>query len=65
VAAKKSEWAVIKFTKVSTLRDGGKVTGIAVESLELKKGADEHKGKAKVLMTETAGKWTVTAIEVE
>ena len=65
VAGKKSEWALIKFTKVSTLRDGAKVTGIAVESLELKKGADEHKGKGKLLMTETAGKWTVTAIEVE
>jgi hypothetical protein len=65
VAGKKADWNLVKFSKIATLREGDKVVGVTVETLQLKNGADEKSGKGKVLMTETAGKWTVTSIEVE
>jgi hypothetical protein len=65
LAGKKSDARVLKFQKVSTLREGGKVKGVALENLELKIGEEAHAGKAVVLMDEKDGKWIVTAIEVQ
>ena len=65
LAGKKSDARVMRFQKVSTLRDGSKVKGVALENLELKIGEDSHAGKAVVLMDEKDGKWLVTSIEVQ
>jgi hypothetical protein len=65
IAAKKSDAQFIRFQKVSTLRDGNVVTGVTLESLELKTPGGAHSGRAKLKMSEAGGKWLVTAIEVE
>ncbi len=65
LAGKKSDARVIKFQKVSTLREGGAVKGVTLENVEVLVGADSHSGKATVLMTEKDGKWLVTSVEVE
>jgi hypothetical protein len=65
LVGKKSDARVMRFQKVSTLRDGAKVKGVALENLELKIGEDSHAGKAVVLMDEKDGKWLVTSIEVQ
>jgi hypothetical protein len=65
LAAKKSDAKLIKFHKVSTLRDGEAVKGVTVESVEVRVGGDFHTGKGTVRMEERNGKWLVTALEVE
>jgi len=65
LAAKKSDARVVKFQKISTLREGNAVKGVTLESVELKIGADSHSGKGTLLMEETDGKWKVTSLEVE
>jgi len=65
LAAKKADARVVKFQKVSTLRDGTAVKGVSLDNVELKLGADSHSGKGTLLMEEKDGKWVVTSLEVE
>ncbi|HZX95066.1 MAG TPA: hypothetical protein VFE90_11150 [Myxococcales bacterium] len=65
LAGHKSDARLVRFQKVSTLRDGAAVKGVTLENVEMKIGADAHSGKATVRMEEKDGKWLVTALEVE
>ena len=65
LCGKKSDAQLVRFHKLSTLRDGGAVKGVTLESVELRMGADAHSGKATVHMDEKDGKWVVTALEIE
>jgi hypothetical protein len=65
LAGKKSDAQLVRFHKLSTLREGAAVKGVTLESVELRVGADAHSGKATVRMDEKDGKWVVTALEVE
>jgi hypothetical protein len=64
--AKKADVAlVLPFKGLTTVRDKGKVTGVTVESITVKAGGEEKKGKATVSLEEKDGKFTVTGISVE
>jgi len=63
--AKSPDAHLMRFQKLSTLREGGTVKGVTLENVEMKIGNDAHSGKAKVLMEEKDGKWIVTSIEVD
>ena len=63
--AKSPDAHLMRFHKISTLREGEKVKGVTVENVDLKIGDAPHSGKATVLMEEKDGKWIVTSIEVE
>jgi hypothetical protein len=63
--AKSPDAHLMRFQKISTLRDGATVKGVTVEKVDMKIGNDAHTGKATVLMEEKDGKWIVTSIEVE
>lgn len=65
LAGKKSDARLVRFHKLSTLREGAAVKGVTLESMEVRVGADAHSGKATVRMDEKDGKWLVTAVEVE
>ncbi|HET7784811.1 MAG TPA: hypothetical protein VFL36_02470 [Myxococcales bacterium] len=65
LAGKKSDAQLVRFHKLSTLREGAAVKGVTLENLELRVGAEAHTGKATVRMDEKDGKWVVTALEVE
>jgi hypothetical protein len=65
LAAKKSDAQLVRFHKLSTLREGAAVKGVTLENVDLRVGADAHSGKATVRMDEKDGKWVVTAVEVE
>src|SRR5690242_3119770 len=65
LAGKKSDARLVRFHKLSTLREGAAVKGVTLESVEVRVGADAHSGKATVRMDEKDGKWLVTAVEVE
>ncbi len=56
---------VLPFKGLATVRDKGKVTGVTVESIAVKAGGEEKKGKATVSLEEKDGKFTVTGITVE
>ena len=64
-AGKKSDARLVRFHKLSTLREGAAVKGVTLENVELRVGADAHSGKATVRMDEKDGRWVVTAVEVE
>jgi len=65
VAGKACDAHLVTFQKISTLREGKEIKGVSVELLDFKVGSDEHKGKGKILLSQTDGKWTVQSIEVE
>jgi len=65
LAAKKSDARLVRFQKVSTMREGATVKGVTLESVEMKIGEDAHSGKGTLRMEEKDGKWLVTALEVE
>lgn len=56
---------VLPFKGLATVRDKGKVTGVSVESITVKAGGEEKKGKATLSLGEKDGKFTVTGITVE
>ena len=56
---------LLPFKGLATVRDKGKVTGVTVESITVKAGGEEKKGKATVSLEEKDGKFTVTGITVE
>jgi hypothetical protein len=64
-AGSKSDAQLIRFSKISTWREGKDVKGIHIEEAEIRIGADQHKGKAKLAMSEKDGKWVVQTIEIE
>ena len=63
--AGKTDAQLIRFSRLSTWRDGNDVKGVTLDQVEFKVGADSTKGKAKVAMAEKDGKWQVTSIDVE
>ena len=65
LAAKKSGARVVRFEKVSTLRDGLAVKGVSVENIEVRLGTDAYRAKGRVMLDEKDGKWTVTALEID
>lgn len=65
LAGKKSDAQLVRFHKLSTLREGAAVKGVTLESLEVRLGSEAYTGKATVRMDEKNGKWLVTALEVE
>jgi hypothetical protein len=65
LAGKKSDARLVRFHKLSTLREGAAVKGVTLENVELRVGDDAHSGKATVRMDEKDGKWLVTAVEVD
>ncbi len=64
-AAGKADVQLVRFSKLTTWRDGATVKGVLLEQAEFHAGADQPKGKAKVAMSEKDGKWTVESIEIE
>jgi hypothetical protein len=64
-AAGKTDAQLVRFSKLSTWRDGKDVKGVTLEEAEFRVGEAQQKGKAKVGMSEKDGKWVVTSIEVE
>ena len=65
LAGKKSDAKLVRFHKLSTLREGAAVKGVTLESVEVRMGSEAYSGKATVRMDEKDGKWLVTAVEVE
>jgi len=66
VAAGKSEVkAVLPFRGLSTLREQGKVVGIAVSELAVRTDAAEKRGKARLTTEDKDGQVRVTAVELE
>lgn len=65
LVGKKSDARFLKFSKISTLRDGATVKGVTAETVQIQLGAEPHSGKAFLLMDEKDGKWRVTSIEVD
>lgn len=65
LAAKKSDARLVRFQKLSTLRQGPLVMGVVLDNVDVKVGDDAHSGKATVRMEEKDGKWLVTAVEVD
>lgn len=65
LAGKKSDAQLVKFQKLSTLRDGKDIKGVAIDAVEVKTEGGAHSGKGKLLMSEKDGKWLVTSFEVE
>ncbi len=65
LAGKKSGARVVRFEKVSTLRDGPVVKGVSVENIEVRLGTDAYRAKGRVMLDEKDGKWTVTALEID
>jgi len=66
VAAGKSEVkAVLPFRGLSTLREQGKVVGIAVAELAVRTDAAEKRGKARLTTEDKDGQVRVTAVELE
>ncbi len=64
-AGGKTDAQLVRFSKLSTWRDGKDVKGVTLEEAEFRVGEAQQKGKAKVGMSEKDGKWVVTSIEVE
>jgi len=64
-AGGKTDAQLVRFSKLSTWRDGKDVKGVTLEEAEFRVGESQQKGKAKVGMSEKDGKWVVTSIEVE
>jgi hypothetical protein len=62
---KTSEARLIRYARVTSLRDGSTVKGIHLEKLELLVGKQDHSGPAKLLMDTKGGKWVVSSIEME
>jgi hypothetical protein len=56
---------VLPFRGLSTVRTGGKVTGVTVEAMTIKVGSEEKKGKGTVTLEEKEGRVTVTGVAVE
>lgn len=65
LSAKKSAARVVRFEKLSTLRDGPVIKGVSVENIEVRLGSDAYHAKGRVMLDEKDGKWTVTAVEVD
>jgi hypothetical protein len=65
LVGKKSGARVVRFEKVSTLRDGLAVKGVSVENIEVRLGTDAYRAKGRVMLDEKDGKWTVTALEID
>ena len=61
----KTDAQLVRFSKLSTWRDGKDVKGVTLDDVEFKVGDASQKGKAKVGMSEKDGKWQVNSIEVE
>jgi hypothetical protein len=64
-AGGKTDAQLVRFSKLSTWRDGKDVKGVTLEEAEFRIGEAQQKGKAKLGMSEKDGKWVVTSIEVE
>ena len=66
VAGGKSEVrAVLPFRGLSTVREQGKVVGIAVAELAVRTDAAEKRGKARLTTEDKDGQVRVTAVELE
>jgi len=66
VAAGKSDVkAVLPFRGLSTVREQGKVVGIAVSDLAVKADGAEKRGKARLTTEDKDGQVRVTAVELE
>ncbi|GAC1551969.1 MAG: hypothetical protein NVS2B9_17540 [Myxococcales bacterium] len=65
LAGKKSDARLLRFSKVSTLRDGATIKGVTAENVQMQLGEEPHSGKAWLLMEATDGKWRVTSMEVD
>jgi hypothetical protein len=64
--AKKADAAlVLPFKGLAVVRDKGKVTGVTVESITVKAGGEEKKGKATLSLEEKDGKFIVTGVTVQ
>jgi hypothetical protein len=65
IAAQKSDARVVKFQKVSTMRENGVVKGVTMDNVQVQVADQPHAGKGTLHMEEKDGKWIVTSIEVE
>ena len=64
LAAKTDVKPVLPFRGLSTVRDQGKVVGIAVNDLSLKADGAEKRGKARLTTEDKDGQVRVTAVEM-
>jgi len=64
VAAKSDIKPVLPFRGLSTVRDQGKVVGIAINDLSLKGDGAEKRGKARLTTEDKDGQVRVTAVEM-
>src|SRR5712692_6257590 len=60
-AGGKTDAQLVRFSKLSTWRDGKDVKGVTLEEAEFRVADAAQKGKAKVAMSEKDGKWVVTS----
>lgn len=65
LGAKKADAQLVRFQKISTLREAGAVKGVTLENIEARVDGQPHSGKATLLMEEKDGKWLVTSIEID
>lgn len=65
VAAGQSKAQLVRFSKVSTWREGLDVQGVTVEKMQFRVGDEEHTGKAHLKLAEKDGKWIVQSLEVD
>jgi glucose/arabinose dehydrogenase len=56
---------LLPFRGLSSIREDGKMKGVAVNEIKVSAGGEEKTGKAKVMTDESGGAVKVTSIEVE
>lgn len=65
LAGKKSDARLLRFARISTLRDGATVKGVTADTVQMQLGDEPHSGKAWLMMDAKDGKWRVTSMEVD
>jgi len=64
-AKKADAQLVLPFRGLSSIREKGKVTGVAVDQVTLTAGGQEKQGNATVTVEEKEGRFTVTGVALE
>ena len=64
-AKKADAQLVLPFRGLSSIREKGKVTGVAVDQVSVTAGGQEKTGKATVMLEEKDGRFMVTGVALE
>lgn len=63
--AGQSDAQLVRFSKLSTWREGSEVKGVTLERAEFRTPEGQQQGHARISMSEKDGKWVVQSIELQ